>query len=391
MLGINLKNKLQMMKNIKRFSVIGIMGLAMLFIQSCDDTTDKFAITEPTAPLLAELNFTQLELDAVNTSNPALTLNWDEANYGIQAAVNYTIQLSKEETFAQPVIASTITGKTSVTLSTSEVNAGTSDAGLNPFEWADVYVRIVSSLGTQNSETIASNMVKLSVYPYFNYSFKEYYLVGNATAFGWDNKASDNNPTLFRDNKDDNNFYYTGYFDKGTVGNDGEGRFKVIENKGAWSDQWGTTYPDNTDPIETSGDIAGNPATQSDDPGRFGVETSGYYTFTINFASKEFSITPFDESVIISPASLTIKGTSTADVTMAPLAFDSHIWSANSVRLTPGDIAFVTGAGSEWGSTTSFSGVATDGGGSIPVIVEDDYDVWFNDLTGDYILIPLNL
>ena len=76
---------------------------------------------------------------------------------------------------------------------------------------------------------------------------------------------------------------------------------------------------------------------------------------------------------------------------MAPLAFDSHIWSANSVRLTPGDIAFVTGAGSEWGSTTSFSGVATDGGGSIPVIVEDDYDVWFNDLTGDYILIPLNL
>ena len=380
-----------MMKNIKRFSVIGIMGLAMLFIQSCDDTTDKFAITEPTAPLLAELNFTQLELDAVNTSNPALTLNWDEANYGIQAAVNYTIQLSKEETFAQPVIASTITGKTSVTLSTSEVNAGTSDAGLNPFEWADVYVRIVSSLGTQNSETIASNVVKLSVYPYFNYSFKEYYLVGNATAFGWDNKASDNNPTLFRDNKDGNNFYYTGYFDKGTVGNDGEGRFKVIENKGAWSDQWGTTYPDNTDPIETSGDIAGNPATQAADPGRFGIQTSGYYTFKVNFASKEFSITPFDESGILSPASLTIKGSSTADVTMTPLAFDNHIWSANSVRLTPGEIAFVTGAGSEWGNTTSFSGVATDGGGSIPVIVEDDYDVWFNDLTGDYILIPLNL
>lgn len=380
-----------MMKNIKRFSVIGIIGLVLLFIQSCDDTTEKFTISQPTAPILAELNFTQLELDAVNTSNPALTLNWDEADYGIQAAVNYTIQLSKEETFAEPVIASTITGKTSVTLSTSELNSGTSDAGLNPFEWADVYVRIVSSLGTQNSETTASNVVKLSVYPYFNYAFKEYYLVGNATAFGWDNKASDNNPTLFRDNKDGNNFYYTGYFDKGTVGNDGEGRFKVIENKGAWSDQWGTTYPDNTDPIETSGDIAGNPATQSDDPGRFGVETSGYYTFTINFASKEFSITPFDESAIMSPASLTIKGSSTADVTMAPLAFDSHIWSANSVRLTPGDIAFVTGAGSEWGSTTSFSGVATDGGGSIPVIVEDDYDVWFNDLTGDYILIPLNL
>jgi hypothetical protein len=76
---------------------------------------------------------------------------------------------------------------------------------------------------------------------------------------------------------------------------------------------------------------------------------------------------------------------------MAALGFDGHIWYANNVRLTPGDVAFVTGAGANWGSTTSFSGVATANGGSVPVIVEDDYDVWFNDLTGQYILIPLNL
>ena len=76
---------------------------------------------------------------------------------------------------------------------------------------------------------------------------------------------------------------------------------------------------------------------------------------------------------------------------MSPLSFDGHIWYATAVRLTPGELSFVTDSNTSWGSSTSFSGVATDGGGAVPIIVEDDYDVWFNDLTGRYIFIPLNL
>lgn len=379
-----------MMKNIKRFSAVSIIGIILIIFQSCDDTSDTFTISAPTAPSLAELNFTKLELDAVNTSNPALTLNWDEADYGIQAAINYAVQFSKDDAFTEPVTASTISGKTSVTLSINEVNAAAGNAGINPFNWSDIYIRIVSSLGTQNSETATSNTIQFSVYPYFNYSFNDYYLVGNATAFGWDNVATGNNPALFRDETDSNTFYYTGYFAKASA-DDGEGRFKVIENKGEWSNQWGTTYPDNEDPIETEGDIAGNPATQEADPGRFGIKTDGFYTFKINFASKKYTIEPFNETGIVSPASLEIQGSSIANTAMTPLAFDGHIWFATAVHLTPGEIEFVTDSSAKWGSSTSFSGVATDGGGAIPVIVEDDYDVWFNDLTGRYILIPLNL
>ncbi len=100
---------------------------------------------------------------------------------------------------------------------------------------------------------------------------------------------------------------------------------------------------------------------------------------------------PYDASGKTSPASLTLKGSSTADVAMTALTFDGHIWYAKGVKLLPGEVEFVTDSGAKWGSTTSFSGIATDAGGPVPVIVEDDYDVWFNDLTGDYILIPLNL
>ena len=153
-----------------------------------------------------------------------------------------------------------------------------------------------------------------------------------------------------------------------------------------WQPQYGTD----------DGSTVGANLGSGSDPERFPYGGSagiseGYYTFTLNFATETFSFVEFDETGITSPNLLTLKGSSTADIAMSPLAFDGHIWFASSVRLTPGEIQFSTDAGNLWGSSSSFSGVATDGGESIPVIVEDDYDVWFNDLTGRYILIPLNL
>jgi hypothetical protein len=379
MQGINTNNKIQMMKNIKRFSAITIIGILLFVFNSCDDTSEIFTISAPTAPVLAELGFTDLELDAVNTGNPAVTLNWNEANYGQQASINYAIQFSSDDAFTAPITAATITGNSSITLSVNEVNAAAGNAGLNPFEWKAIYARVVASLGSQNTEASVSNAIQFNVYPYFNYVFNDYYLVGDATAPGWNN--NNNNPALFRDANDSNTFYYTGFWAD-------NGHFKVLELKGLWHPQLGTD--------DGSAFWGTTPTNSSPEPERFpygggdGIP-AGYYTFKMNFASKTFTFETFDASGITSPASLTLKGTSTADIGMTALAFDGHIWYANNVRLTPGDVNFVTGAGSNLGSSTSFSGVATNGGGSIPVIVEDDYDVWFNDLTGQYILIPLNL
>lgn len=372
-----MKHKIQMMKNIKRFSAVTIIGLVLLLFNSCEDSSEIFTISAPTAPVLAELNFTNLELDAVNTGNPAVTLNWNEANYGQQASINYSIQFSKDDAFTLPVTAATVTGKSTLTLSVSEVNAAAGSAGLNPFEWATLYARVVASLGSQNSEVSTSNAIQFNVYPYFNYVFNDYYLVGDATAPGWNN--NNNNPALFRDENDSNLFYYTGFWSD-------NGHFKVLSTKGLWAPQYGTD-----DGITVGANLG-----SGSDPERFpygggnGIP-AGFYTFKINFASNTFSFESFDASGTTSPASLTLQGSSTADITMNPLTFDGHMWYATAVRLTPGDVSFVTNSGASWGSTTSFSGLATDGGSAIPVIVEDDYDVWFNDLTGRYILTPLNL
>ncbi|MDD7914339.1 SusE domain-containing protein [Polaribacter ponticola] len=368
-----------MMKNIKRFSAITVIGILLLVFNSCDDNSELFTISAPTAPVLIELGFTDLELDAVNTNNPAVTLNWNEADYGQQASVTYAIEFSSDEAFTAPVTAATVTGQNTITLSVNEVNAAAGNAGLNPFEWKALFTRVVSTIGSQSSEQTISNAIQFNVYPYFNYVFNDYYLVGDATAPGWNN--NNNNPALFRDANDSNIFSYTGFWAD-------NGHFKVIETKGLWHPQngtddgvtfWGTTATSSSPEPERLPYGGGN-----------GIP-AGYYTFKMNFASKTFSFEAFNASGITSPTTLTLKGTSTTDITMIPLAFDGHIWYANNVKLLPGNVDFVTDSGANWGSTTSFSGVATDGGGSIPVIVEDDYDVWFNDLTGQYILIPLNL
>ncbi|WP_088323398.1 SusE domain-containing protein [Polaribacter tangerinus] len=376
------------MKNIKKFSAVTLLGLILLVFNACDDSSEKFEISSPTAPNLEELNFSRLELDGVNTNNEAITLNWTEATYGQPASINYAVQFSNDEAFTNFTTATSVTGKTATTLSVSEVNTAVGNAGLNPFSWEKVYIRVASSLGTQNSEIVNSNVISLEVYPYFNYVFNDYYLVGNGVAPGWNN--NNNNPPLFRDANDENVYYYTGLLTNDS-GDYNEGRFKVLETKGLWQPQWGEAKNEGSDDPSESGKVAGNPGTQSGDPGRFGVSTTGYYSFTIDFAKREYTLVPFNATGKNSPASLTLTGTSTADVTMNQLSFDGHIWYANNVKLTPGEVSFLTDAGANWGNTSPFSGIATNGGGNIPVVVEDNYDVWFNDLTGNYILIPLNL
>ncbi|WP_299621170.1 SusE domain-containing protein [uncultured Tenacibaculum sp.] len=343
----------------------------------CDDNAETFTVTNGTPATLGAIGINEIELDGNNTNNAAVTFDWESADYGQQGAVVYDIEFSSDQAFTNPVIASSLTGENSVTLSMGELNAAAGNAGLNPFVWADLYVRIVSSLGTQKSNKANSNVVSLRVFPFFNYVFNDYYIVGDATSPGWDN--NNNNPALFRDPNDENSFKYTGFF--------GNGLFKVLETKGLWQPQWGTN---------DGSSIEVNPG-GGDDPERFpnagGANiTPGFYTFTINFATQSFSFEPFDASGITSPTSLAVQGSSVAaPVTLNALAFDGHIWYASAVRLTPGDLQFLANGTDTWGSDTSFSGTATNGGANIPVIVEDDYDIWFNDLTGEYILIPLNL
>ncbi|WP_293894114.1 SusE domain-containing protein [Flavobacterium sp.] len=359
----------------KKISILIQMFCVILVISSCTDDNANFKITETTPVVLSNLAISDIELDQVNPNNPAVTLNWTPANYGQQTAVFYNVQLSSDAAFTNPVSVTTVSSN-SATLSINQLNSAVGSAGLPPFQWNAVYARVVSTIGTTASLPVASNTITFNVYPYFNYPFKDYYIVGNATEPGWNN--NNNNPPLFRDGSNPNLYRYAGYFDAG--------EFKVLEEKGLWQPQWGTNG---------GGGINVNPGGGSD-PGTFpnnnsAIASAGYYTFTINYSTNSFLFVPLSTAGAVNFSSITIQGTSAASTPMIQSTFDNHIWHKNTLHLTPGDLKFVTNTGSVWGGSTSFSGTATVNGANIPVIVEDDYDVWFNDLTGHYILIPLNL
>jgi len=379
------------MKNIKNYKVVLLAVLAFgFFMNSCEDDSSIFTATETQPITLAELPITMIELDASNPGNPAVTFNWNEADYGQPASENYSVIISANPDFTNSTTATTVVGTTSTTLSVNELNSAAGAVGLPPFEFNTLYAKIESSLGTQNGLPVSSNAISFDVKPYFNYAFEDFYLVGNGTSADWNN--NNNNPPLFRDAENNNLYTYTGFFTKGGGGFD-DGRFKILEVRGQWQPQWGVAANEGSDDIMSSGNIAGNPGTQDSDPGRFGVAQDGYYRFTINFSSNTYTMDPFNDAGSTTFTSMSLEGSGVSDNTaFTQSSFDTHLWYISSVNLLQsGELQIVTNTGSTWAGATAFSGVATEGGGTIPVAVQDDYEIWFNDLTGDYIMIPLNL
>jgi len=388
------------MKN-KIAIITSLLLVAVFSYTACDDDSELFVVSETAPVTLSELGITMIELDFDNTDNPAATFNWTVADFGQPAEERYALEVSMDEAFTNPVVASRINGNNTLTVSVGELNSAAGNAGLVPLQWQTLYARIVASIGTQNDLPVPSNVISFEVFPFFNYRFTDFYIVGNATMADWNN--NNNNPPLFRDADNESLYTYTGFFTKGG-GDIADGRFKVIETRGEWQPQWGTTFADVdgndlVTPIPTSGGIGGNPPgvpnpndpTDLRDPGRIGVQADGFYTFTFDFGSRSYSIVPFDSNGNVDYTSMTVQGSALAtDASMTQSTFDNNIWFIPSVRLVPGELQITTNTGANWGSTNAFSGVATEDGGSIPIVVEDDYEIWFNDLTGDYIIIPLN-
>lgn len=351
---------------------------ALLVLSSCEDTSDTFTVRETSPVILADLDINQIELDANNSANPAVTFYWSAADYGEPAAENYKLEIASDEAFTTSTVVGTTTGVTNITLTVGELNSAVGTVGLFPFEWATVYAKVTSSLGSQNGLPVSSNAISFSVNPYYNYPYTDLYFVGPACASGWSN--NNNNPVLFRDGNDQNKFTYTGYFNADQL--------KILEQRGAWAPQYGEA---------SQGVLAYRPNEDVADPAPIDdISAAGYYRFTANISTLQFSLEPFDGSGD-ALTSLAVTGSAVDAETalqqygVGGSVFDEHIWYIPSVHLVPGDVQFLANGSQSWGGDTSFSGVATAGGNAISVIVEDDYEVWFNDLTGDYIMIPLNL
>ncbi|NER16920.1 SusE domain-containing protein [Spongiivirga citrea] len=342
---------------------------------------DVIAYAVDPAVITSPSSTTDIVLSDATIDDTALTVSWDDNVDG--DGVVYDIQLAQSGTdFTNPVIVASDVAGTTAEIPHGVLNAAAIGVGLEAGVKGSVDMKIFAKEVTESGTLERlSETVTFSLTPY-SLDFPYLFFVGAATAPGWDN--NNNNPPLFRDPNDGSKYYYTAYFNGDA--------FKLLEIKGQWQPQWGTN---------DGSTLAVNDGTGSD-PGVFNAPAAGYYTFSVDIAgtSGTFSIENYDASGATDYNTIGMIGSSRTgnndgwaepDTDMTQSPFDSHIWYANNITLLDGELKFRANDSwdTNWGSATELFGLGSFDGPGIPVIA-GTYDIWFNDLDGSYVLVPLD-
>lgn len=175
-----------------------ILGLA-----SCEDrdiiTTDNVA-----SPIVMDLSANSLILDKNFPGNPALTVTWQAAAYSVPAEISYRIEISPDKNFAEPYTLATVNGsQRSTSFTTLQMNDASAGIGLVPNQVGNMYMRVISYLGSGQSLAATSNITTLKVTPYV-LTYPSFYIVGAASFVGW---SPDKAQVLYK--KDNLSYFYT--------------------------------------------------------------------------------------------------------------------------------------------------------------------------------------
>jgi len=370
------------------FAFVSILGL-----NSCSSDDDVVFIAQEDPEginFMNSFNDTYV-LTPATSSNIAERFVWNTVDFDVPTNITYELQASTSADFSSfDVIGSTADNNLAVKV--SQLITLANDAGLDNDAETDapntgqIFFQVKAFAGNDggNALNTSSEVKSLTVVmpegeveegP----SFKELFLVGDATAAGWNN--NNNNTPLFRDSTNENIYYYTGYF--------GAGSFKLLGGP-AWAPSYGK-----------DGDSLQFRETEDDpDPANFDVATAGYYSLTVNVDELTYTFEAYDASAATTYDVIGLVGAGTSvgwpgddnptpDIKMTNSDFDKHIWQANDVVLTDGAAKFRANLAwdESWGGGENFpSGQAT---GDDIMVQAGTYNVWFNDITKRYIFIPV--
>ncbi|MDO6761360.1 SusF/SusE family outer membrane protein [Tamlana sp. 2_MG-2023] len=375
------------MKNIK---LITLFIVSMLALSACTEDDHLTYIAQPEGDLEFTNSFLpEYLLSPAASSNIGERFTWKSADFGTPTNISYEIQRSILGDFTDTEVVGT-TSENNYVVTIGELITIAEEAGLDSDPSTDdmpntgnVAFRVRAFAGTDSDtelistgESLALVMLEDTGAPALP-TFRNLFLVGDATAPGWN--PDNNNPAITRDPADENIYSYIGYFNGGSSI---EG-FKLLE-VADWSPQWGGS----------AGTLGVNDGTGSD-PAAFAVPTPGYYSFSMNITDMTYTLEAYDDSGDSIYPTIGIIGDSTEggwdnDMDMTQSDFDPHIWNIQNVTLADGELKFRANDAwdDSWGADTAFSGFATAGGPNIPVMA-GTYNIWFNDLDGGYVLIPV--
>lgn len=254
------------MKNKFRIVLITLLSLGFW---SCEDEQEllfstpsaEFAILTPDAG-------TAVVLTPELGTNPALTVTWQDADYGTPTAVTYTIEIAKTGTDFSDLIEAATTNNTTITWSVLELNGAAVAAGLMPFEQGGLDIRVRANTGTTDSQPTYSDVRTVLITTYSTESPK---LAVPGNHQGW------NPPTAPR--LASSGFGETDY--EGYVWLDGS--YKFVGPDGSGNFNWGNT--DWGDDGSFSGVLAETGESDC-------TATAGYYRVQANTTLLTYSTTP---------------------------------------------------------------------------------------------------
>lgn len=359
------------------FALLILIGLA-----SCDDR-EIIQVENGDVPIVMDLSADHLFLDKNYPDNPALTVNWSQATYSVPVEVAYKIEASATNDFKTPIVLGTVAQSVrTLTLTVKEVNEASKLLGLQKDVEGTMYIRVASYIGATKALQQISKVTSIKITPYAaspTYEYVDLFLIGDATAGGWDNSAANSNLLPLLKTSDPTKYTFTGFF-KAAVAPAIAG-FKIVKVKGSWDAQFGLG--------STAGQLSADGGS-----GNIPVLVDGYYKLTVNTAALTYSFEPvavpattFENVSIIG----TVNGNFDNDTQLTKSTFDPHLWIKTGVSLSEGEFKFRANNSwdTNWGNNSEYFGTAVQGGDNIPLTSEWIYDVYFNDATGDYTLIPV--
>jgi hypothetical protein len=377
----------------KKLSILLMAFVAFVGLNSCSSDDSVVFIAQPD---VEGINFTNsfnesYILTPATSGNIAERFVWNTVDFDVPTNITYQLQGSTSEDFSSFDIIGA-TGENNLGVKVSQLKSLADDAGLDNDANTDapntglVYFRVRAFAGTDGGNGLSEISVVKSITLILPEgeaeaeapSFKQLYLVGDATAAGWN--PDNNNTPMFRDSENENIYYFTGKFNAGS--------FKLVAGQ-AWAPSYGK-----------DGNSLQFRETEDDpDPANFDVATAGYYSLSVNIEDLTFTFEPYDASGATTYTMIGIVGDGTTvgwpgddnptpDIKMTPSSINPHIWNAQNVELNGANAKFRANLAwdAAWaGPFPTGLGVSE---GDIPT-VEGSYNVWFNDITKRYIFIPI--
>jgi starch-binding outer membrane protein SusE/F len=273
------------MKNI--FKLLALSSLLVATMDSCKKDEHKDYYEGGTNPVLTA-STTSPVITFANADNVAMTLSWTNPNYkfttGISSQdISYVVEIDTSgANFTNPNKQSIAVSKDlSVSFTASQFNTYMLNELLTPGVAHNLEIRVKAAL-VNNSATLISNVLKLTVTPYaippkvVPPTTGDLYLVGSATAGGWNNPVplptqqfTQITPTLYQI----------------TVSLIGGQEYLFLPLNGDWGHKYAVA--DKTvSGLNTGGDFG------FDKNDNFpGPTLSGTYKIQVNFQTGKFSVT----------------------------------------------------------------------------------------------------